>query len=136
MMKARLDDWGLFTLRRLGEGGRISSSAKATEDMADCGLGDGDSGAAEICRAGKVFSFGWAAWRAGRPSCVAGSVMRGAMPASERMNWTSVGLRKLLMGTTTAPAWRMPKRAGMNSGQFLSHIPTRSPGLTPKSRVR
>ena len=45
---------------------------------------------------------------------------------------TSGGLRKLLIGTATAPACKMPKRAGMNSGQFLSQRPTLSPGRTPK----
>ena len=35
----RIADCGLPALRRLGEGGRISSFAKATEDGADCGLG-------------------------------------------------------------------------------------------------
>src|SRR5882724_2259615 len=38
------------------------------------------------------------------------------------------------MGTATPPACRMPKRAGTNSGQFLSHKPTRSPGFTPNTR--
>src|SRR5262249_30925330 len=47
------------------------------------------------------------------------------------MKFTSAGFRKLLIGTTTVPASRIPKKAGTNSGQFFSHKPTRSPGFTP-----
>jgi len=39
------------------------------------------------------------------------------------------------MGTSTPPAFKMPKTAGINSGRFFSHRPTRSPGFTPKSRA-
>jgi hypothetical protein len=74
---------------------------------------------------------GHSARNAGRFAASALSVMMTSAPASFNIYETSAGFRKLLMGTTTAPACNIPKSAGMNSGQFLSHKPTRSPGFTP-----
>ena len=68
---------------------------------------------------------------AGNAAASSASVTSTSAPASARIYETSGALRKLLIGTTTPPASKIPNNTGTNSGQFFSHKPTRSPGCTP-----
>ena len=109
------EDQDLFLPRRelLGELGQPAELAAA--------VGEDSS-------AFKKRSCGSSAASFSTPSLMLASTITTVAPASFKMNDNSSGLRKLLIGTTTPPLRRTPKKAGMYSGQFFIQSATRSPG--------
>ncbi len=59
------------------------------------------------------------------------TVTRTLAPLRTRMSAASVPLKRVLTGTSTAPAWKTPSTATTHSAQLKAQMATRSPGSTP-----
>ena len=69
-----------------------------------------------------------AAWSVPRKSATVTSTRA---PLRDRISRTSAALNRVLTGTSTAPAWKVPRAATIHSAQLYAQMATRSPGSVP-----